>query len=47
MPNCFIDVFAGGVTWNALDDIIVLGILTQFIFMLILLEGLSIFLGCA
>jgi hypothetical protein len=44
LPNRFVDVFAGGVTWDALDDIVVLGVLSRPISMLILLKGLSIFL---
>ena len=47
MPNRFVDVFAGGVAWDALDDIIVGGVLARPISMLLLLESLSIFLGCA
>ena len=46
MPDRFVDLFAGGVMWNALDDIIV-GVLARPISMLLLLEGLLIFLGCA
>ena len=47
LTNRFVDVFAGGVMWDALDDMIVLGVLVRLISMLLLLESLSIFLGCA
>ena len=46
MPDRFVDLFAGGVIWDALDDIL-LGGLARPISMLLLLEGLLIFLGCA
>ena len=46
MPDRFVDLFAGGVIWDALDDIL-LGVLARPISMLLLLEGLLIFLGCA
>ena len=39
------DVIAGGVTWYALDDVVVLGVLMRPISMFLLLEGLSIFLA--
>ena len=40
-------MFAGGVTWDALDDILLLGVLARLISMFLLLDGRSIFLGCA
>ena len=45
VPDRFVDLFAGGVIWDALDDIL-LGVLARPISMLLLLEGLLIFLGC-
>ena len=42
LTNRFTDLFAGGVIWDALDDIL-LGVLARPIFMLLLLQGLLIF----